>query len=236
MEKFNVINQEGKYITRKTIGSEYSLTDNKQMSYLFDDAEEANHVMEYCYALFPDMTFTVVPYTKDDEGAKVINLSTFSDIEKKPVLCTYTYTILKDGIMEKKFTAQYNDQCVFEYIHSTHSYSIDHAIKHEGYLIVVTNEYTGKHFNFDVEMGEPLNITPELLAELSKHSADIQPIIILDYSSSIVLVVDADIALEDDDMIEAVNEQHGYSFRLKDIHWMQLIDREITLLTTIQTV
>lgn len=81
MQRFNVINQEGKYITRKGINSNYSLTDNKEMSYLFDDAEEANHVMEYCYALFPDMTFTVIPYTKDNTGGRIISLSEYN---KKP--------------------------------------------------------------------------------------------------------------------------------------------------------
>ena len=74
MPVLNIINQEGKYITRIGANSSYSLTDNKDLSYLFTDKEEANHVMEFCYALFPDMTFTVVPYTRDAVGGRIVPL------------------------------------------------------------------------------------------------------------------------------------------------------------------
>ena len=61
----------------------------------------------------------------------------------------------------------------------------------------------------------------------------IVPVIILDYTSGTAIVVEADVLLEDEDMIEAINTKYGYSLRLKDIDWMELLDRAIYLQTTI---
>ena len=76
-----------------------------------------------------------------------------------------------------------------------------------------------------------LDKIPDLTVDTIEHK--IVPVIILDYTSGTAIVVEADVLLEDEDMIEAINTKYGYSLRLKDIDWMELLDRAIYLQTTI---